>query len=446
MTKKAIYTLLAALLLTACGKTELPQNDSSPTSSAPEVVEAMTPITEESSPDDDTIPDSSAADSSEDVSSQSDSSSSKNRKKLKKEITLEYAETAEVYSRLPLSEFIKTNAELKDPAALLDTSQLGAVKQTVEVLYKDESFSLEISYNVVDTTAPVCLNPGYGSVLPTGSVFDPDSLVGYADNCDRRPALSCTGYVDTSAEGVYPVTLTVTDASGNSTSWDLDVTVSDQPADNYIDSGDLIGFGDFMQMYAGEGCHFGIDVSKWQGSIDFGAVKGAGCEFAIIRMGYSSDGYIYPDEYFEDNLRNARAAGLKVGVYFYSEDSRADIARGVARYIADTLGGSRLDLPVAFDWEDFYHFQNYGMSIHDLSELFEAFADELDKNGYDTMLYSSKNFLENFWENSGCHPVWVANYTDADNYSGSHILWQRCGNGRINGIDGAVDLNVLYDR
>lgn len=457
MNKKAICTLLAALTLTACGA-DKDKDGSKPDSSSVKAIEAAASAensdssdnssysdTDTSTDDSSKKSDSSAANGSEAKADSSDSKSA-DRKALSKEITLEYNKKAEVYSRIKLSDLVTTNAELKYPDMLLDTSETGSHKQQIELIYKGETFTKNLSYKVVDTTAPVCLNPGYGSVISPGSYFDLNSLVGFADNYDRKPTLDYSGYVDTYTEGVYPITVTVTDDSGNSTSWDLDVTVAYQDGGSSYDPGDQIYFSDFMKLYAGDGVHFGIDVSKWQGSIDFTAVENAGCEFVIIRMGYSSEGYIYPDEYFEQNLKNARAAGLKVGVYFYSEDSRADIARGVARYVAETLGGSKLDFPVAFDWEDFYHFQNYGMSIHDLSEVFEAFADELDRSGYETMLYSSKNFLENFWENSGNHPVWVANYNSTDNYSGSHILWQRCGNGIIDGIDGAVDLDILYDR
>ena len=83
------------------------------------------------------------------------------------------------------------------------------------------------------------------------------------------------------------------------------------------------------------------------------------------------------------------------------------------------------------------------MSIHDLSEVYEAFASELEKNGYASMLYSSKNFLELFWENKNNRPIWVAHYVEETTYEGDWYIWQRCGTGRIDGINGAVDLNVL---
>ena len=136
---------------------------------------------------------------------------------------------------------------------------------------------------------------------------------------------------------------------------------------------------------------------------------------------------------------------MKVGVYVYSEDTSPSTALGVGRWTAEKLGGSTVDMPVAFDWEDFYNFQNYKLSIHDMEMVLDSFAAGLRESGYSTMLYSSRNFLERFWVNRDKYPVWCANYASTNGYEGSHILWQRCGNGIIDGIDGAVDLDIWYD-
>ena len=85
------------------------------------------------------------------------------------------------------------------------------------------------------------------------------------------------------------------------------------------------------------------------------------------------------------------------------------------------------------------------MNIHDLNCIFEAFCDELEKNGYSAMLYSSKNFLNNFWENRGDHPVWLAHYVDETDYEGSYAIWQASAYGRIPGIAGDVDMNIRYN-
>ena len=84
------------------------------------------------------------------------------------------------------------------------------------------------------------------------------------------------------------------------------------------------------------------------------------------------------------------------------------------------------------------------MNIHDLNEVFEAFADELEKNGYSAMLYSSKNFLNNFWINRNDHPVWLAHFVDETNYTGPYNIWQQSAYGRIPGIAGDVDMNIQF--
>ena len=85
------------------------------------------------------------------------------------------------------------------------------------------------------------------------------------------------------------------------------------------------------------------------------------------------------------------------------------------------------------------------MSINDLNEYFKIFADELEKAGYSAMLYSSKNFLNNFWYEHSEYPVWLAHYTDRTNYTGEYAMWQMSCFGNIDGIEGDVDFNILYN-
>ena len=111
------------------------------------------------------------------------------------------------------------------------------------------------------------------------------------------------------------------------------------------------------------------------------------------------------------------------------------------------LGGTPLDFPVAFDWEEFGNFQQYSMSINDLNNYYLAFADEMNKCGYSAMLYSSKNFFVNFWNEAvkTATPTWLAHYVDSTDYTGKYSIWQASCAGKIDGIAGNVDMNVLYD-
>lgn len=369
------------------------------------------------------------------------STEKKVRKNPPDSVVIESLENVEVYDELTVEEMIlDTNIELKNPADVINVSELGKKSAKVEFDYEGESYETEISYNVVDTTQPVALNMGWNPYTKINKSFDLSSIIGYADNYDCTPELSYTGDVDTTTVGAYPITVTVTDSSGNSTSWDMDVFVVNEiptPTDNNT----RVTFQEFMDYYCYENVSYGIDVSAWQTNVNYDKVKEQGCEFVIMRMGYCY-GEIKMDDYYQQNIRNASAAGLDVGVYFYTTANTEKKAREQARWIVKQLDGRKLDYPIAFDWEEWGQFQQYGMSIHDLNEIFESFCDELEKNGYTGMLYSSKNFLNNFWENKNNRTVWLAHYVDETDYEGTYAIWQASAYGRMDGIEGDVDLNI----
>lgn len=353
-------------------------------------------------------------------------------------------DTIEVYEELTISELlIDTNVELENGDELIDTSETGTFDVMVSYTFEGELYEHSVSYSVADTTAPVLLNSGWDPYIEAGDYFDLNDFVGFADNYDPAPALTYTGYVDTSVCGVYPLTATATDSSGNFTSWDMNIEVVNEiPVP--VDNNSRLSFSDFTQRYAGDNVRFGIDVSTWQGDVDFEAVKNAGCSFVIMRIGYYYD-EIVMDDWFISNMQKAKAAGLDVGVYIYTTANTIDEVRENARWIVNQLDGQELDFPVAFDWENFTNFQKYEMSIHDLNSYFEAFADELELAGYSAMLYSSKNFLNNFWYNhSEEYPIWLAHYTSETDYTGEYSMWQMSCFGRIDGIAGDVDFNILY--
>ena len=108
------------------------------------------------------------------------------------------------------------------------------------------------------------------------------------------------------------------------------------------------------------------------------------------------------------------------------------------------MGGYKLDLPIAFDWEDFSNFRKFKLSLHNLNEMANAFIKTVMDAGYQGMLYSSKTYLENFWQNKYNYPVWLAHYTDKTSYQGNYLMWQLSNTGRIPGIYGPVDINIMY--
>ena len=128
-----------------------------------------------------------------------------------------------------------------------------------------------------------------------------------------------------------------------------------------------------------------------------------------MRMGINSDidKDISMDTYFKQNIEGARNAGLKVGIYVYSAATSKEKAREHAEWAIDALDNMPLDFPIAFDWENWSKFRKYGISIHDLEETFNEFARVINSSGYETMLYSSKFYLENIWQNKHKYPEWI---------------------------------------
>ena len=354
-------------------------------------------------------------------------------------------DTVEAGSDITLDAFITDrNVALKDGSALLDTSNPGWYNAEIPYLYHGAEFTHTLQYHVIDTTIPYVINPGLESYHKVETPFDLNDYIGFADNCDSRPVLTYEGEIDPDTVGSYPLAVTVTDSSGNYNTWNITVNVVEEVPKS-VDTEPRVNYSDFISRYEGDDVRFGIDVSAWQGDIDYKAVRDAGCSFVIIRAGYFYS-QVVPDDYFRQNLKNAAAAGLDVGVYFYTTDRSEEEVREHVRWITEQLDGQKLDLPIVFDWEEFAHFQKYGMSIHDLNNVYAAFADEVRKQGYTPMLYSSKIFLDTIWSEhtKASSPVWLAHYVDETTYTGEYEIWQASSCGRIPGIDGDVDMDIQY--
>ncbi len=358
-------------------------------------------------------------------------------------INLEIKDPIGIYEKVNVRDVIShVGIQLTNGITGLDTNETGVSEVVVKYIYDGKRYEHKVSYTVEDTEPPVLLRSGDGSVVTVGESFDINDHVGFADNYDAEPTITYTGTVDTSTVGTYPITAIATDSSGNETTWDFNITV-DYEEPEYVDDNTRISFENFTEQYSEEGVAFGIDVSRWQGEIDFEAVKNAGCEYVIMRIGSYYDEYTV-DEYFYSNMEKATAVGLKVGVYIYTTANTEGKVIENANWIIEQLDGQKLDFPIVFDWEEFSSFQKYNMSINDLNKYYTIFDDELEKHGYDAMLYSSKNFLNNFWYEHSDSPIWLAHYTDQTDYDGEYAIWQASCFGNIDGIEGDVDFNILY--
>ena len=294
-----------------------------------------------------------------------------------------------------------------------------------------------------DQSAPLILDINKDPQVKLGDDFDIHKYIGYADDADRFVDLEVAGEVDTTTEGVYPLSITLRDDAGHTTTAKMNVQVVTEVASGGS-SGRKEAFSDFISRYKTEETSVGIDISRWQEDVDFEKVKAAGCEFVYMRIGGYDDGELYTDRYYKNNIAGAKAAGLKIGIYWHAEEGTEQEVKDSVAYLMEVLDGTTIDYPIAYDFEDFRHFENYGMNLKDLNDHLDIFVSEISKYGYDACLYNSKYYLETIWTNEAQHPVWMANYTSETSYQGDYFMWQHSCTGWIDGIEGDVDLDVMY--
>ena len=188
----------------------------------------------------------------------------------------------------------------------------------------------------------------------------------------------------------------------------------------------------------------GIDVSKYQGNIDWNAVKAAGNDFAIIRAGYGKYAS-QKDPYFEQNMRNAKAAGVACGAYWYSYAVTPAEAKQEAEVFASIVQGYQFEYPLVLDIEDSTQTK---LSKEQVSAIIQAFCDTMESKGYYISLYSYASFLNSYVYQSVLedYDIWVAHFgVSRPSYSKtSYGMWQYSGSGTVSGITGAVDLDYSY--
>ena len=295
-----------------------------------------------------------------------------------------------------------------------------------------------------DTKAPFFLVYNGSPTIKVGDTFDIHKYMGYADDVDRHVDLEVSGEVNTAEVGTYALQITLRDDAGHTTTQKMNVGVAAELPGGGGGGGKKEEFSDFINTYKTEETCVGIDISRWQEDVDFEKVKAAGCEFVYMRIGGLDDGELYTDRYYAKNIAGAKAAGLMVGIYWHAEESNPQEVKASVDYLMSVLNGVELDFPIAYDWEDFLHFENYGMNISDLNNNLDVFVDEINAWGYKACLYNSKYYLETIWPSAAKHPLWLAHYVSSTNYQGSFFMWQHGCTGRIDGINGDVDLDVLY--
>jgi len=194
-------------------------------------------------------------------------------------------------------------------------------------------------------------------------------------------------------------------------------------------------------------CLMGIDVSKYQGAVDWKQVKEAGFDFVMIRVGYrgyGKSGNLRPDEWANRHYNGAKAAGLQVGAYFFSQAVSEEEAREEALYALKLTQDWELDLPIVYDWELVEQGRAAEVDADTLTACAIAFCQEISDVGRRTMIYVSPWFGNLHLDRLAEYPQWLARYTDQLDYPYRFEMWQYTCTGTVPGVKGDVDINILF--
>ncbi len=202
----------------------------------------------------------------------------------------------------------------------------------------------------------------------------------------------------------------------------------------------------YLQIGSASGT-MGIDVSKWNGTIDWMAVKNAGVNYVIIRVGYrgSSSGSLIRDSKFEENIKGAINAGIKVGVYFFSQALDKKEAVEEASMVLQCIQNYKITYPIFLDVEPSGGRADK-LTTAERTEVCKAFCETIQKYGYTAGIYANKTWLETKLDMNvlNVYKVWLAQYASEPTYRGKYDMWQYKDTGKISGISGNVDMNMSY--
>lgn len=370
-------------------------------------------------------------------------------KHAKKIVKLKTTEL-EVYSNVKLSDIIeKINGKLIDNPNI-NTKKLGKEKITFKYINNDNiKVEYTINLNIKDTTPPIISLINY-YIVTRGEKGNIEKELFCGDNYDPNPKCYLKGDYDLNKVGTYSVEFIGKDSSNNTSTHKMNIIVkeknkSSKSQDSQENNVEYTNFNDVIKKYKTKKTEIGIDVSHWQGDIDFNKVKSSKVEFAYIRVGRGNGigkDYILDDK-FKTNIRGFNKVGIPVGVYFYSSANSLNDARREAKWILKQIKKYDVSLEVVFDWENWDDFQKYNLSFYNLTEVANEFSKTIEKSGYKSMVYSSKNYLESMWYDINSD-VFLAHYTDKTDYKGKYKVWQICNNGKVKGIKSSVDIDIRY--
>ena len=189
----------------------------------------------------------------------------------------------------------------------------------------------------------------------------------------------------------------------------------------------------------------GIDVSEFQGKIDWEKVKNDGIEFAILRCGYGMDFSNQDDVEYERNANECERLGIPYGVYLMSYANTVEKARSEAEHVLRLIEGRKISLGVWYDIED--NGTSGAINKETLTNIINTFCNTIKNAGHRVGVYANLNWLENKIEKTikDNYDIWVAQYYSKCEYEGKYIMWQHTSSGKVNGISTNVDMNILYE-
>ena len=245
----------------------------------------------------------------------------------------------EFLSKVHISDFIvDINGKIINDS-LIDTKTLGYKEVSYDYLNDDNiKVHQKFTINIVDTTPVIWLGASY--TVNVGSNINLTEKIMCGDNYDNNPKCEVIGKYDLNKVGTYPLTFMATDSSGNITQKDFNLYVkksSSNPSGS--SSSSRILFSDVIKNFKTENTEIGLDLSEWQGNVDFEKLKKAGVEFVILRVGstHGRKGDYFVDGQFYNNIKKANEVGIPVGIYFYSYADSKEKAIADANWVLDKI-------------------------------------------------------------------------------------------------------------
>lgn len=329
----------------------------------------------------------------------------------------------------------------------IDTTLVGEKEINFKYINEEDiKVPRKVKVKIVDNTSPV-IWLGNSYTVNVGTTKKLEDMIMYGDDYDDNPKCTIIGEYDLNTVGNYNLTMKVEDFSGNVKEKEFTLkVVKPSNTSSSSSSSKSIQFSKLYNEYKNDNTLIGIDVSKWQGDIDYEKVKEAGVEFVFIKLGGQNgiDGEYYIDPKFERNIEGFKSVDIPVGLYFYSYAKNVKGAKADALWVINQIKDLKIDLPIAFDWENWSKFNSFHVSFNTLTKSAGEFISTLEKHGYKGMLYSSKSYLEDIWlENN--YITWLAHYTSQTDYMGDYKCWQRTSSAKISGITAnTVDFDICY--